>query len=135
MKDTYLYFAGVDGGGGAADGSEQAYLGKAKNLRGVLPISTTTTGIYFTSGKEGVGDNAAVDLITITHADTTTTSGHRCKLIAKAIARACNATAHVNGIVDVMDVDNGIYYDGFLDIYQAGDSGFDMVVTLDNSAA
>ena len=130
--DTYLYFAGIDGGGGAADGTGQAYLGKAKNLRGVMPISTTTTGIYFNSGKESIGDDGAVDLITITHANTTTTTGHRCKIIAKAIARACNATPHVNGIVDVMDVDNAIYFDGFLDIYQAGDSGFDMVVTLDS---
>ena len=127
--DTYLYFAGIDGGGGAADGTGQAYLGKAKNLRGVLPISTTTTGIYFTSGKESVGDDAAVDLITITHADTTQTTGHRCKLIARAVARAANATPHVNGIVDVLDHDNNIFYDGIKDIQN--DSGFDMVVTLD----
>ena len=127
--DTYLYFAGEDGGGGAADGTGQAYLGKAKNLRGVLPISTTTTGIYFTSGKESIGDDAAVDLITVTHADTTQTTGHRCKLIARAVARAANATPHVNGIVDVLDHDNNIFFDGIKDI--RNDSGFDMVVTLD----
>ena len=127
--DTYLYFAGIDGGGGAADGTGQAYLGKAKNLRGVLPISVTTTGIYFTSGKESVGDDAAVDLITITHADTTQTTGHRCKLIARAVARAANATPHVNGIVDVLDHDNNIFFDGIKEIQN--DSGFDMVVTLD----
>ena len=127
--DTCLYFAGEDGGGGAADGTGQAYLGKAKNLRGVLPISTTTTGIYFTSGKESVGDDAAVDLITITHADTTQTTGHRCKLIARAVARAANATPHVNGIVDVLDHDNNIFFDGIKEIQN--DSGFDMVVTLD----
>ena len=127
--DTYLYFAGEDGGGGAADGTGQAYLGKAKNLRGVLPISVTTTGIYFNSGKESIGDDAAVDLITITHADTTQTTGHRCKLIARAVARAANATPHVNGIVDVLDHDNNIFYDGIKDIQN--DSGFDMVVTLD----
>ena len=109
MKDTYLYFAGIDGGGGAADGTGQAYLGKAKNLRGVLPISTTTTGI--------------------THANTTTTTGHRCKLIARACAYAANATPHVNGIVDVLDHDNTIFYDGIKEI--SNDSGFDMVVTLD----
>jgi len=129
MKDTYLYFAGVDGGGGAADGTGQAYLGKAENLRGVVPISTTTTGIYFDSGKTSVGDDAAMDLITITHANTTTTTGHRVKLIARAIARACNATPHVNGIVDVLDADNDVYFDGIYDIKD--DSGFDMVVTLD----
>ena len=127
--DTYFYFAGIDGGGGAADGTGQAYLGKAKNLRGVLPISVTTTGIYFNSGKESIGDDAAVDLITITHADTTQTTGHRCKLIARAVARAANATPHVNGIVDVLDHDNNIFYDGIKDIQN--DSGFDMVVTLD----
>jgi len=127
--DTYLYFAGEDGGGGAADGTGQAYLGKAKNLRGVLPISVTTTGIYFDSGKESVGDDAAVDLITITHADTTQTTGHRCKLIARACAFAANATPHVNGIVDVLDHDNNIFFDGIKEIQN--DSGFDMVVTLD----
>jgi hypothetical protein len=127
--DTYLYFAGVNGGGGAADGTGQAYLGKAKNLRGVMPISTTTTGIYFDSGKESIGDDGAVDLITITHANTTTTTGHRCKLIARAVARAANATPHVNGIVDVLDHDNLIFYDGIQDI--SSDTGFDMVVTLD----
>ena len=127
--DTYLYFAGIDGGGGAADGTGQAYLGKAKNLRGVVPISTTTTGIYFDSGKESIGDDAAVDLITVTHANTTTTTGHRCKVIAKAIAQAANATPHVNGIVDVIDVDNDIYFQGIREI--TDDSGFDIVVTLD----
>ena len=127
--DTYLYFAGVDGGGGAADGTGQAYLGKAKNLRGVLPISTTTTGIYFTSGKESIGDDAAVDLITVTHADTTQTTGHRCKAIARAVAQAANASPHVNGIVDVIDVDNTIYFNELKTI--SSDSGFDIVVTLD----
>tara|TARA_R100000781_G_C3987145_1_gene95611 strand:+ start:67 stop:456 length:390 start_codon:yes stop_codon:yes gene_type:complete len=127
--DTYLYFAGIDGGGGAADGTGQAYLGKAKNLRGVLPISTTTTGIYFDSGKESIGDDAAVDLITVTHANTTTTTGHRCKVIAKALAQAANATPHVNGVVDVIDVDNDIYFQGIREI--TDDSGFDIVVTLD----
>ena len=39
--------------------------GYSKNLRGVLPISVTTTGIYFNSGKESIGDDAAVDLITM----------------------------------------------------------------------
>ena len=127
--DTYLYFAGIDGGGGAADGTGQAYLGKAKNLRGVLPISTTTTGIYFTSGKESIGDDAAVDLITVTHANTTKTTGHRCKDIARAIAQAANASPHVNGIVDVIDVDNSIYFNELKTI--SSDSGFDIVVTLD----
>lgn len=127
--DKFLYFAGVDGGGGAADGTGQGYLGKAENFRGVMPISTTTTGIYFDSGKESIGDDAAVDLITVTHANTTTTTGHRCKAIARAMARACNASPHVNGIVDVCDVDNSIFYDGFEDI--KADTGFDIVVTLD----
>ena len=130
MKDTYLYFAGIDGGGGAADGTGQAYLGKAKNLRGVLPISTTTTGIYFTSGKESIGDDAAVDLITVTHADTTQSTGHRCKAIARAVAQAANASPYVNGIVDVIDVDNAIYFNELKTI--SLDSGFDIVVTLDS---
>jgi hypothetical protein len=129
MKDTYLYFAGIDGGGGAADGTGQAYLGKAKNLVCVTPVTVTTTAIWFDSGKATAGqDNSAVDKIVITHTDTTTTTGHRCKLIAQACARAANAGPHVN-IVDVMDVDNGLYFDGFASL--TADTGFDMVVTLD----
>ena len=133
MKDTYLYFAGINGGGGAADGTGQAYLGKAENLLAVVPILVTTTGIYFKSGKESSNqDDAAVDLITITHANTTTTTGHRCRLIAQAMARAANAGPHTI-TVDVMDVDNEIYYDGFKSL--RADSGFDMVVTLDVSSS
>jgi len=41
-----------------------------------------------------------------------------------------NAQPHTNGIIDVLDVDNDIYFDGFADIKD--DSGFDMVITLDS---
>ena len=89
--------------------------------------------IYFTSGKESIGDDAAVDLITVTHANTTTTTGHRCKVIARAVAQAANASPHVNGIVDVIDVDNAIYFNELKTI--SSDSGFDIVVTLDVSSS
>ena len=129
--DTYLYFAGIDGGGGSADGTSQAYLAKSKNLRGVVPVNTTSTAILFDSGKQkGSSDESGIDKIVITHANTTTTTGHRCKTIARAMASAANASPHVNGIVDVLDVDNAIYYDGFKTI--SSDTGFDMVVTLDS---
>ncbi len=129
--DKFLYFAGIDGGAGGADASADAGLFPVSRFCGVSPISTTTTGIYFTSAFADTAPTAgdAGDLITVTHADTTTTTGHRCKLIARAVARACNAHPNTNGIVDVCDVDNDIYFDGFADIKD--DSGFDIVITLD----
>ena len=127
--DTYLYFAGIDGGGGGADGTGQCYLAKATNLRGVVPVNTTSTAILFDSGIQANDDaDSRIDQIVVTHANTTTTTGHRCKIIARAIASATNASPHVDGIVDVIDVDNDIYYDGLRAI--SVDTGFDMVITL-----
>ena len=128
--DKFLYFAGIDGGAGGADASADAGCFPVSRFAGVSPIGTTSTGIYFRSAKDDVDDSGgAGDRIRITHADTTTTTGHRCRLIARAVARAMNAQPHTNGMVDVLDVDNDIYFDGFADIKD--DSGFDMVITLD----
>ena len=130
--EKFLYFAGIDGGAGGADASADAGCFPVSRFCGVVPLSTTTTAINFTSALCDVAPHAGggADYITITHANTTATTGHRCKLIAQAVARACNAHPNINGMVDVLDVDNDIYYDGFADI--KGDSGFDIVITLDS---
>ena len=131
MEEKYLYFAGIDGGGGSADASADAGCFPVSRFAGVSPISTTTTGIYFRSAMDNVDDSGgAGDLITVTHANTTTTTGHRCKIIAQAMARACNAHPHINGMVDVIDVDNDVYFDVIADIKD--DAGFDIVITLDS---
>ena len=128
--EKFLYFAGIDGGAGDADASADAGCFPVSRFAGVSPVNITSTDIYFRSAKDDVDDSGgAGDRIRITHADTTTTTGHRCRLIARAMARAMNAQPHTNGMVDVLDVDNDIYFDGFADIKD--DSGFDMVITLD----
>jgi hypothetical protein len=100
---TQLYFATGDG----ADAQTDSILVAADNCVGVFPESTTTTVAYFTCvGIKGV---PVYDKVTFTHTATGTTTGHRCKIIARVIAEACNASPHVNGIVDVIDVDNKIY--------------------------
>ena len=129
--EKYLYFAGINGGGGGADASADAGCFPVSRFAGVSPITVTTTGIYFRSAMDNIDDSGgAGDLITVTHADTSASKGHRCKLIAAAMGRAMNAQPHTNGMVDVCDVDNDIYFDGFASI--KGDSGFDIVITLDS---
>ena len=134
LKENYLYFAGVDGGGGAADGTGQAGCWACSRLAGVSPITATTTGIYFYSALKDVTaeGGGAGDLITITHADTTGSglAGHRCRPIAQAVAEACNVKPHNPGMVTVLDDDNSIYFSTIDNI--KGDSGFDMVITLDS---
>ena len=134
LNENYLYFAGIDGGGGGADASADAGCWSCSRLTGVSPISATTTGVYFTSALSDVAPHAggAGDLVTITHANKTGTdeTGHRCKLIAKAVAEACNAKPNQPGMVTVLDADNDIYFGDINTI--KGDSGFDMVITLDS---
>lgn len=129
--EKYLYFAGINGGGGGADASQDAGCFPVSRFCGVVPLNTTTTAINFTSAKADVAPHAggAGDQIVVTHNNTTATTGHRCKIIARAMARAMNAHPNVDGMIDVCDVDNDIYYDGFHDIKD--DTGFDIVITLD----
>ena len=103
--ERYLYFA--DGNG--ANLTTEAYSGPASAIAGLVPESTTTTVLYFNKA-DAVDNKESKDTITFTHDDTTNTTGHRIKDIAKAIASAANAGPHTDGIVDVVDLDNGIYY-------------------------
>ena len=129
--EKYLYFAGINGGAGGADASADAGCFPVSRFAGVSPVTVTTTRIYFRSAMDDVDDSGgAGDHIEVTHADTSASTGHRCKLISAAMGRAMNAQPHTNGMVVVCDVDNDIYFDGFADI--KGDSGFDIVITLDS---
>ena len=102
--EKYLYFA--DGNG--ANLTTEAYTAPASAIAGVVPESTVTTVIYFNKNV-GVDNLESKDAITLTHDNTTNTTGHRVKDIARAIAEAANAGPHVNGVVDVVDLDNSIF--------------------------
>ena len=94
----FMYFA--DGNGANATTEAAAY--EAGQLVGVKPKTVTTTVAYFMRSAD------AKDKITFTHDDTTTTSGHRCREIAKALATAANAGPHED-MVDIVDLDNSIF--------------------------
>ena len=122
----FMYFST----GGAADGTGQAAAYEAGRLVGVIPIDTTSSAAFFRRNITEWDSKGGRDKIVFTHDNTTNTTGHRCKDIGKALAEAANAGPHMDGMVDVCDVDNDIYFDGFADI--KGDSGFDIVITLDS---
>ena len=103
--ERYLYFAEGNG----ADATTDAYTAPASAIAGVVPESTTTTKIFFNKNI-GVDNLESKDYVELTHDDTTNTTGHRVKDIARAIAEAANAGPHVDGIVDVVDLDNNIFY-------------------------
>ena len=96
----FMYFA--DGNG--ANLSGEAYVAEAGSVAGVYPVTTTTTAVYFSKSDE------TRDKIVFTHDDTTNGVGHRCKDIGKALAEAANAGPHVDGMTDVVDLDNSIYH-------------------------
>ena len=129
-NDNLLYFAGINGGGGGADGALDAAMFKASDFSCVVPVDTTTTAIVFKADDDkGAGDDKKIDAIFVTHADETngaTKVGHRCRKIAHAMCQAVNAGPHVNGMVDVVDVDNDIYFGEFKTIKD--DSGFDIQI-------
>jgi len=132
--EHYLYFAGINGGGGGADGSEQAGLWPASRFIGVEPISATTTGIYFRSAIGNVdGGGGAGDKVVVTHADThaTADSYHRAKMIAETMCELANAGPHKAGqTYTVIDDDESIYAGNLKTV--SGDAGFDIVITLDS---
>ena len=101
----FLYFAT----GGAADGTAQAYTCEADSIAGLIPEATTET-VLFINKKSAIDNTESKDKIVFTHDDTTNTTGHRIKDIARAIAEASNAGPHVDGMTDMVDLDNSIYY-------------------------
>lgn len=95
----FLYFAS----GGGANLTEEAYVAEAENVSCIIPRTNSTTVIYFTKTDEDK------DSIVLTHDNTTATTGHRCKDIARAIATAANSTPH-GTMVDIVDLDNNVFF-------------------------
>ena len=107
------------------DAADDVAMYPVSKLAAVTCAANTTILMQFASGVAGGTGAGGTESDTIT---LTITAGTEVAVM-KSIARAANATPHVNGIVDVLDHDNNIFYDGIKDIQN--DSGFDMVVTLD----
>ncbi len=96
----FLYFA--DGNG--AHLTKEAYVAEGGSIASIFPVTITSTAVYFNKTDE------TKDKIVFTHDNTTNTTGHRVIDIAKALAEASNAGPHVNGMTDVVDLDNSIFY-------------------------
>lgn len=101
----FMYFA--EGNGAAASTDAAAY--EAGKLVGVIPLTTTTSAAYFERNLGEWDNKSGRDKITFTHDNTTDTTGHRCKDIGRALAEAANAGPHVNGMTDVVDLDNSLF--------------------------
>lgn len=126
-NDNLLYFAGINGGGGGADAELDAGLFRARDFACVVPVEATKTAIIFKADDGAdAGDDRKIDAVIVTHTDRTVTFGHRARQIAEAMCHAVNAGPHVNGMVDVVDVDNDIYFSNFEDV--SSDSGFDIQI-------
>ncbi len=96
----FMYFA--DGNGANLTG--EAYVAEAGSVASIVPVTTSTTAVYFNKTDE------TRDKIVFTHDDTTNGVGHRVRDIAIAIAECSNAGQHFNGMTDVLDLDNGIFH-------------------------
>ena len=95
-----LYFS--DGNGANATGEATSVL--AENICTIVPLAVSSTLMYYRNTHN------TIDSVKFAHDDTTATTGHRVKDIARAIAEAANAGPHTNGMVDVADMDNSIFY-------------------------
>tara|TARA_Y100001963_G_scaffold106128_1_gene146638 strand:- start:39 stop:431 length:393 start_codon:yes stop_codon:yes gene_type:complete len=129
--ETYLYFAGVDGGGGGADATNQAAMWPASSFIGVEPLAAGTTKIHFKSTFNDIDIGTASDTVTVTHADTHATAGsyHRSKIIAEAMVEAANCT-EPGKVITIIDADEAIYFGGIKNIKD--DAGFDIVIAIDS---
>ena len=111
------------------DAADDAAMYPVSRLLGVTCAADTTILMQFASGVAGGHGAGGTEGDTITLTITAGTEVAVMKAIARAVAQAANASPHVNGIVDVIDVDNAIYFNELKTI--SSDSGFDIVVTLD----
>ena len=111
--ENYLYFSDGDG----ADATGDAGLYAASRFIGVSPVNATSTAVFF-EGAMGTAD--ANEVITLTHADTTTTAddgpslvGHQSRVIANAIASALMPQPKQSAGMKVMvDLTSGTKYEG-----------------------
>ena len=111
--ENYLYFADADG----EDATGDCGLYAASRFIGVSPVSVTTTAIFW-EGAMGTGD--AFEVVTLTHADTTTTAddgpslvGHHSRIIANAIAMALlPSNKQTAGMTTMVDLTNVVKFQG-----------------------
>ncbi len=105
--ENYLFFADGDG----VDATGDAGMYAASKFLGASAANATTTNLHF-EGATGVGDGD--ELVVLTHADGTTTTGHKVKDLGKALAKLLTAHPHGGGkIISVVDLTNSIYAEGF----------------------
>ena len=92
IKDNYLLFTGGNRSSFTERGGSGAFIIlPCSKLAGVEATSDTTTTVAF---EGGTNKQDAPTYVEFTHANTTTTSGHRIKVIAKVIAEGCNEGRH-----------------------------------------
>ena len=105
--ENYLFFADGDG----VDATGDAGMYAASRFLGASAANATTTNLHF-EGATGVGDGD--ELVVLTHADGTTTTGHKVKDLGKALAKLLTAHPHAGGkIINVVDLTNSIFAEGF----------------------
>ena len=105
--ENYLFFADGDG----VDATGDAGMYAASRFLGASAANATTTNLHF-EGATGVGDGD--ELVVLTHADGTTTTGHKVKDLGKALAKLLTAHPHAGGkVINVVDLTNSIYAEGF----------------------
>ena len=107
MKENYLFFA--DDGGYDQTGDCGMYA--ASKFLGASAANATTTNLHF-EGATGVGD--ASELVVLTHADGTVTTGHKVLDLGRALAELLTAHPHSKGkIINVVDLTSGVKAKGF----------------------
>ena len=105
--ENYLFFADGDG----VDATGDAGMYAASRFLGAAAANATTTNLHF-EGATGVGDGD--ELVVLTHADGTTTTGHKVKDLGKALAKLLTAHPHAGGkVINVVDLTNSIFAEGF----------------------
>lgn len=105
--ENYLFFADGDG----VDATGDAGMYAASRFLGASAANATTTNLHF-EGATGVGDGD--ELVVLTHADGTTTTGHKVKDLGKALAKLLTAHPHAGGkVINVVDLTNSIFAEGF----------------------
>jgi len=105
--ENYLFFADGDG----VDATGDAGMYAASRFLGASAADATTTNLHF-EGATGVGDGD--ELVVLTHADGTTTTGHEVKNLGKALAALLTAHPHGGGkIINVVDLTNSVKAAGF----------------------
>ena len=107
MKENFLFFADGDG----IDATGDAGMYAASKFLGASAADATTTNLHF-EGATGVGDGS--ELVVLTHADGTVTTGHKVLDLGRSLAALLTAHPHGGGkIINVVDLTNSVKAAGF----------------------